>query len=246
MNSEFKIHTKKSYEEFLVYLKTYEDLKYKDFQSKLMPDYNINKILGIRLPILRKIAKQIHKESYVDFLNICGDYYFEEIMLKGFVIGLIKTNNYNVFLKLIQLHIPKICNWSLCDSFCSSLKESNKYKKELIEDIKKFVKSKNVWEIRVAIVLLLNYFLDEEYLATSLEIADSVENNYYYVSMARAWLVATAFSKNEQVTFRFFENCNFDDITFNRTIQKARESFRVSCDTKTKLLKLKRTLDKKI
>jgi len=110
--------------------------------------------------------------------------------------------------------------------------------------IKEYLKSENPWYVRLAIVLLLSYYLDDEYISISLRLTDKVKSDFYYVSMAQAWLVATAFAKNEKVTMAFFEDCTLDDITFNRAIQKSRESFRVSKECKEKLSKMKRTLDK--
>ncbi len=244
MNINLSNWSEHDYSDFVVYLKSIEDIKYKEFNSKLIPNTAKEKMIGIRMPVIKKIAKEISKGNYCSFLEVCKCNYYEEIMIRGLVIGLIKTSDYDEFCSLLKSHIKYIDNWALCDSFCNNLKETNKYKKQLIKDIPKFIKSSNPWEIRVAIVLLLSYYLDDEYISKALKLTDMADCDHYYVSMAKAWLVATAFAKNCQITMKFFKNCMFDDITYNRTIQKAKESYRIDDELKQKLAKMKRNIDK--
>ena len=119
-----------------------------------------------------------------------------------------------------------------------------KHREAFLPKITEYICSENPWYIRIALVLLLTYYLDDKYLKTALNLADSVKCEHYYVSMAQAWLVATAFSKNESVTFEFFCDCKLDNITYNRAIQKAKDSYRVSKSLKKQLSQMRRTLDK--
>lgn len=235
---------KENYISFIDSLKAEADLEYKEFHSRLVPDYDSERIIGIRLPVMRKICKEISKGDIYGYLNCCDTYYYEEVMMRGILVGLVKVKDYQEFLSLVESQIKYINNWALCDSFCSGLKKNLKYRDVFLKDIEKYLQDKNPWKIRVGLLLLLDYFLDEKYIEKSLKLCDSITNKHYYVSMAQAWLVATAFAKNEVVAMEYFKNCNLDDITVNRTIQKARDSFRVSKETKETLKNMKRTIDK--
>lgn len=238
------VWNKENYQSFIEKLKSDADLEYKNFHSRLVPDYDSERIIGIRLPVMRKICKEISKGDIDGYFKYCDTFYYEEVMIRGILIGLVKVKDYQEFSSLVESQIQYINNWALCDSFCSGLKKALKYREVFIEDIEKYLQNENPWKIRVGLVLLLNYFLDDKYIDKSLMLCDCVTNKHYYVSMAQAWLVATAFAKNEVVAMEYFKSCNLDDITVNRTIQKARDSFRVSKETKETLKNMKRTIDK--
>lgn len=238
------VWNKENYQSFIEKLKSDADLEYKNFQSRLVPDYDSERIIGIRLPVMRKICKEISSGDIDGYFKCCDTFYYEEVMIRGILIGLVKVKSYEQFLSLVESQVKYINNWALCDCFCSGLKKTLKYRDVFIEDIEKYLQDENPWKIRVGLVLLLNYFLDDKYIDKSLMLCDCVTNKHYYVSMAQAWLVATAFAKNEVVAMEYFKSCNLDDITVNRTIQKARDSFRVSKETKETLKNMKRTIDK--
>lgn len=238
------VWNKENYISFIDSLKAEADLEYKKFHSRLVPDYDSDRIIGVRLPVMRNICKDISKGDIDGYFKYCDTYYYEEVMIRGILIGLVKVKDYQEFASLVESQIKYINNWALCDSFCSGLKKSVKYKERLLEDIEKYLQDENPWKIRVGLVLLLDYYLDDDYIKKSLGLCDSVTDKHYYVSMAQAWLVATAFAKNEAVAMDYFKCCNLDDITVNRTIQKARDSLRVSKEAKETLKNMKRTIDK--
>ena len=136
--------------------------KYKEFSSKLIP--GIDNILGVRLLYLRKVAKNIAKEDWRTYLKNANDTYFEEVMLQGMVIGYVKDSNIEEILVYIKKFILKINNWSVCDSFSSGLKITNKNKEIVWEFLKKYLSSEKEYEVRFAVVMLLNYYIDEEYI----------------------------------------------------------------------------------
>ena len=204
--------------------------KYRKFSISLIPDHR--NFIGVRIPLIRKIAKEIAKENPVEFLRLAKDDSFEEIMLQGFVICEIK--DFNLVLKLCENHIPKIYNWSLCDSFVSSLKIFKYHKNEVFLFIKPYLKSENTYDVRFALVCLLSYFVDEEYLLRLFSVFDSITNDDYYVKMALAWAVSVCFVKYSEETITYLKTCHLSDDVFNMALKKIRESKRV--DEKTKLI----------
>lgn len=244
MNVTLEQWTKEDCAKLVNYLKSIQDIDYKNFQCKLMPDFSEDRVIGIRTPVLRKIGKNISKGNVKSFFDVIGSYYYEEILLRGIVSGLVKTKNYSELETLLDNYSPLVDNWATCDLFCSSFKEAKKYRSELLIKIREYLISQNPWYIRIGIVLLLTYYLDDKYIAESLKLIDNIHSDFYYVSMAQAWLVATAFAKTPDITMEYFMNCNLTDTTFNKAIQKSKESLRISKELKAKLSEMKRTLDK--
>lgn len=206
MNFVHNNWSKKEYSNLILYLKTLKDLNYKNFQSKLIPNIDEDKIIGVRTPILRRIAKEISKGNALGYLKVADSYYYEEIILQAIICGYIKINNSTELLDLLDFYSPKVDNWATCDLFCSSFKQVKNYRKEFLVKIEEYIKSHNPWCIRLSLVFLLSYYLDDEYIEKALNLSDCVNTDSYYVSMARAWLVATAFSKNQNITINFFKN----------------------------------------
>lgn len=214
------------------------DEKYKIFSSNLIPD--CNKMLGVRLPILRKFAKKIAKENNVkDILETMNCTYFEEVMLQGLIIGYYKCD-IHIIIELCKKFVPKIDNWSICDSFCNSLKIAKKYPNEMLNYISSYIASKNTYELRFLIVMLLNHFVEDKYLNYIFYVINTVEDSEYYVQMAIAWLLSVCYIKYPQTTLNYLKDCNINKFTYNKTIQKITESFRVSDHDKEILKKLKK------
>ncbi len=211
--------------------------KYKVFASSLIP--GINNLIGVRIPEIRKIAKKMVKNDEIEYLNNANDIYFEETMLKGFIIGNLKED-IEIVLKQVELFIPKISNWSICDSFCSELKIVRNYDKRVWEFLEKYYTSNKEYEIRFAVVLMLFHFIKKEYIDDILHVCDTIKNEEYYVKMAVAWCLSICYVKFPKQTHKYLLNNNLDDFTFNKAIQKIRESFRVDKITKEELNKLKR------
>ena len=216
------------------------DEKYLAFHQRLLND-DI-KIIGVRLPSLRAYAKKLSKESTLEFWirNIKDDYY-EEILLKGLLIGLYKNLTFKQLEKYIQYYVSKITNWALCDTFCSSLKITKKYKDEIWNLIQVYLKSNQEFEVRFALVMILNYYIDDEHIQDIFTMINHVKLDKYYTQMANAWLISYCFIKYYEQTLKFYQtNCKIDDWTYHKGIQKAMESYRLSAAQKEKLKSLRK------
>lgn len=217
----------------------YQDLKYKDFTSALMP--GSRPVIGVRLPILRKMAKEIAKGDWQNFVETAPEEYFEEVQLKGFVIAYAKAS-YEEILPFVENHIPKINDWSLCDSFCTSLKIVEKNREEFLKFLLPYAKEDDEFKQRVVAVILMDYYLTDDYIEQTLRILGGLKNEKYYCKMAVAWAVATAWAKQRDKTYAYMQDGNntLDDWTYNKAIQKMLESYRVSEEDKVMLRGMKR------
>lgn len=210
---------------------------YKEFSAGLIP--NINNVLGIRLPVLRKIAKAIHLSSYCEeFLKFNDVEFMEERMLQGMVIGLLDYTPENILL-YVKDFVPHIDNWSVCDSFCTSLKFVRKNKELVWNFIQPYLVSEKEFEIRFGLVMILGYFVEEKYLARIFEIFDRIDSDDYYAKMAAAWAVSVCFAKFPDETLEYLKHSNLSKWIFNKSIQKCIESYRVTGDMKNQLRKMK-------
>ena len=231
-------------EEIKKQLKQLSDSKYKEFHSNLCP--GTDNILGERVPVLRKYAKELAKKYPVEKLlkNIDNEYY-EEIMLQGMIIGLDKKANIKTILEYIEEFIPKIYNWAICDVFCAGLKIVNKYPKEIWSFISKYLESEKEFELRFAIVIILDYYINEEYIDKDLKVLNSIHSDKYYVQMAIAWAISICLIKfyDKTVSYLQDENCFLDKFTYNKSIQKAIESYRITNEQKVFLRSLKKNYD---
>ena len=210
-----------------------QDLKYKEFHSKLVPSIDDSKIIGVRIPQLRKIGKALADNDFA------WDYY-EEVMLHGFYIGYSKLP-YEDRLTLLNEFVPKIDNWAVCDCVCSTLKFVNKNKAEFLHYLKKYMDSDREYEIRFALVMLMDYYIDDEYSDFAVEYFKIINSDYYYVNMAAAWALSVAFVKYREKVLPLIENNALTKEIHNMTISKIRDSFRVDKETKAYLKTLRRT-----
>ncbi|MDU6264625.1 MAG: DNA alkylation repair protein [Anaerocolumna aminovalerica] len=215
------------------------DEKYRLFQMGLCPD--TDGIIGVRLPVLRKLAKEIAKGDWRTYLKNGNNQYFEEIMLTGMVIGCVKTDMEEI-LKYVGEFVPQIDNWAVCDSFCAGLKFTKLNKSRVWDFLQPYLFSKEEFQIRFGVVMLLDYYIEDDYIDRILNIFNEIDREDYYVKMAVAWAVSMCFVKYEVKTIHFLEENELDDFTYNKAIQKIIESLRVDQETKTKLKKMKRTM----
>lgn len=224
--------------DILTLLKNEADENYRLFSEKLTP--RAKNILGIRIPRLRKIAKDIVKNhDWRFFLNNAQNSYFEEDMLFGMVIGYANMP-LTERLSYLQKFIPQINNWAVCDCCCSTFKFAQLYPKEIWNFISTYINSPNEYENRFAIVMMLNFFINEEYISLVLQSFEKVKHNGYYAKMALAWAISVAMVKFEAQTLAFLKNCTLNDWVFNKSIQKICESYRISPELKSYLKRLKR------
>lgn len=216
------------------------DEKYKNFHSNLCP--GTENILGVRVPVLRNYAKQLSSKYSMDYLlKEIDEEYYEEIMLKGMLIGLNKKIECKELEKYIKEFVPKIDNWAICDVFCAGLKITKKYKKEMFELINEYLASKREFELRFAIVMILDYYIEKEYIEKDFNIFNQIKSDKYYVKMAVAWAISICLIKFYNETIEYLENNTFlDNWTYNKAIQKSIESYRITNEQKHELRKMKK------
>ena len=210
------------------------DGKYRDFSSKLMPTVDKEKVIGVRIPKLRKFSKAL--ENYEEFLIDLPHKYFEEDNLHAFLIE--REKNFEKCIELLDSFLPYVDNWATCDSMKPAVLK--KHPDKLLKHIKRWIKSKDVYAVRYGINLLMSFYLDENFDKKYLLMVSSVKSDEYYINMMRAWYFATALAKRYEETLPFIENNMLDVWTHNRTIQKSTESYRLSKEEKMYLKTLKR------
>lgn len=222
-------------------LLTLTDARYQAFSAGLIP--NVTNILGVRLPELRKLAKSIAKEDWRAYLDTATDDSFEEIMLQGMVIGYAssrKSADIAEILKYIAAFVPKIDNWSVCDSFCIGLKFTSRHRERVWAFLQPYLASGQEYEIRFAVVMILNYFTEAEDLQFVLPKLDGIRHEGYYVKMAVAWALSVCYVKHPETFMTYLAHHSLDEFTYNKTLQKIRESNRVSPETKAMIRSLRR------
>ena len=219
-----------------------KDEKYKEFNKKLCPDTNLE-MLGIRVPILRKFAQKILKSNEYnieEFLKNKDIKFFEEVQLKGFIIGYKKTEFENK-LKLIEEFISYIDSWAITDTFVPTLKIKKENLKDYWNFILKYINSEKEFEVRFSIVSMLDYFIIDQYVDKVIEILNNVSNEGYYVKMAVAWTLAEIGIKYNGKAMQFLKGKNnLDKFTYNKTLQKMIESYRIDKEQKDVLRMMKR------
>ncbi len=229
--------SEKEYSRLVKYLNKEAEDEYRQFSQGLIPD--CKNILGVRMPKLRELAKYISKGNWREYITFCKSGTFEEIVLKGAVIGLAEVN-FEEFLQLVKDYISLVDNWAICDYFCAGLKLVKKYKKELLPEIIGFLESENPWIKRVGLVLLKVAYVDEEYVSKILSLAEKTICEHYYVQMAHAWLVAECYTKFPQITHSYLEKCSLSSEILNKAVQKIRDSYRVNSEWKEKVVIFRR------
>lgn len=217
-----------------------QDLKYKKFHGALCP--NVDNIIGVQVPKLREIAKQLKQQNSKEYLELENLTFYEEKVIQGLLIGISKLSIEET-IKYLEKFIPKIDSWAVCDVVCSSLKITNKHPKEMWEFLNKYINSKQEFEIRFSVVMYLNYYLNDEYIDKVINNISKIKTDKYYVQMAVAWLLSVSYIKQKETTLEYLENNQLDDFTHNKAIQKIIESYRVSKEEKEFIKTLKRKVN---
>ncbi|MBP1592315.1 MAG: DNA alkylation repair protein [Oscillospiraceae bacterium] len=213
-----------------------QDIKYRDFQSKLIPSKTADDMIGVRTPELRKYAKDLLKREDIDeFLSSLPHKYFDENQLHAFIISGIK--DYGRCMEEVCSFLPYVDNWATCDQM--SPKVFKKHRPELLKQIKKWIKSKHTYTVRFAVGMLMEHFLDEDFDPKYPDMVSAIRSDEYYINMMTAWYFATALAKQYDAILTYIEEKKLDKWTHNKAIQKSVESFRITPEQKAYLKTLK-------
>ena len=227
----------KTYKLFLQYLMNKKDQEYKEFHSSLVLNSKYE-MIGIRVPIMRKIAKEIAKTNIEEFLKCAQENYYEEIMIQGLVISHIKDEK--LFNKYFKNYINKIDNWALCDTFCSAIKIVEKYNDKYFKEAVKMSLNKKEFISRIGLVMILDHFINENNLEIIFDTLNKIESDKFYINMAEAWLICEIYIKFSKQTKTFLQKNNLNKFTHNKAISKIHDSYRVSNEDKEYLNTLRK------
>lgn len=208
---------------------SFQDKEYGNFNAKLIPNVDSKKIIGVRTPIVRKIASEIYKnDDYADFINNVPHLYHEENNLHAFIIEKIK--DYDVLIYELERFLPYVDNWATCDSMKPKVlkKHPEKTKEKAVE----WINSCETYTVRYGIGVLMNYFLDENFTPDILKIVSEINSDEYYVKMMISWFFATALAKQYEQTLPYISEHKLSVWCNNKTIRKAVESYRIQPEQK--------------
>lgn len=217
-------------------LRSLAEEDYRRFSAKLLP--GVQGVLGVRLPALRRMAKELARGDWRSFLA-AEPVYFEERMLRGMVIGSVKADIEEV-LEHTTAFVPGIDNWSVCDSFCAGLKITRRYRARVWEFLQPYRAAEHEFAVRFYAVMLLTFYVDEEYIDRVLEALDGIRHEGYYAKMAVAWAVSVCFVKQRLPTEDYLRRSALDTFTYNTALRKITESMAVGAATKTIIRGMKR------
>ena len=215
------------------------DIPYRDFTAKLIPTIDKERIIGVRTPAMRSLAKELLKQQPKEamaFLEKLPHYYYEENNLHAFIIAQLKD-----FEKVIQYttqFLPYINNWATCDTFAPKI--FLKYPDETLVYIQQWLQSSHTYTVRFGIGLLLSNYLDKHFDPKFLQWVTAIQSDEYYINMMIAWYLATALAKQYDATLPYLQAQTLCVFIQNKAIQKARESRRISDEIKQYLLTLKK------
>lgn len=213
-----------------------QDLDYKSFHGKLIPNVDEKAIIGVRTPELRKYAKEFAKTDHAkEFIKILPHKYYEENNLHAFVLEQIK--DFDTCVEQVERFLPYVDNWATCDMMTPKVFQKNL--PQLLEKIRVWIKAEDTYTVRFAIEMLMKYFLDDAFDVIYPKMVAEVKSEEYYINMMIAWYFATALAKQYESILPFIENKMLEPWTHNKAIQKAIESRRVSEEQKSYLRKLK-------
>ena len=225
----------KSYEKYLDYLVSLEDKKYREFHRSIVGHTNL-KLIGIRVPKLRSIAREISKGNVDEFLKRIGNTYYEEVLIYGFVLA----NNEEEYIdRYLMDYIKKVDNWAICDSFVSSLKIINKKMGKYWMYFTSLIDLNSEFQTRTSIVVFMNYYLCDNYIDRVLNIVSNIRTDYYYINMSISWLLSVAIINYQDKVIDILKSKKLSKFVQNKTISKIQDSYRVTKEIKD-LVKLYR------
>lgn len=225
-----------AYEAFLKELEASADPHYKAFHEKLIPGKAMT--YGIRLPVMRKITKDILKNDPEGFLSLCKDSSYEETMIHGLVAASLSAPTARR-LQLMEAFLPKIDNWAVCDSVCNSFRPKKGEREAFWQFLQPLFLDEREFYARFALVMLLCHFVTEDKIQEDLMLLQQIKSSQYYVEMAAAWALAECYTKFPAPTLVLLQQKKFSPVVQNKGIQKIRESRRISPEEKAMLLQYK-------
>ena len=220
-------------------LEKHADEKYRNFSSGLLP--GVKSILGVRLPELRKMAGQMARTDWRENLRQLSDDTFEEIMLQGMMIGYVKCPT-EERLELIRGFVPKIDNWSVCDSFCSGLKFVRSEQESVFQFLKPYLESEKEFEQRFAAVILLNYYIDEAWISRTVKALEQIDAKTYYAKMAVAWAMAECYLHFPEEVMPVLRQNRLDPEIQQKTLQKIIESRTITPEIREDIRTMKKQM----
>lgn len=227
---------KDSYQIFLQNLLSKKDISFLQFNQKIIT--TSYEMIGVRTPILKKIAKNISKTNIPSFLDMLEVKYYEEALIEAFLISYIM--DISIFIPYFKKFLIHIDNWAVCDMGIASMKIFSKHQEELFPFVKTLLNDKREYILRAGIVILMNYYLEEKWLEEIFTLIDNIKIRKYYVQMAIAWLLSISYIKFKIPTQKYLKKDKLDSFTHNKAIQKIRESTRVTKEEKDFVLTLKK------
>lgn len=210
-----------------------QDVKYRDFQSGLIPNIPPETMIGVRTPELRQLAKEVGTDE--DFLAALPHRYFDENQLHAFIISAIRDKS--ECLRRAEEFLPYVDNWATCDQM--SLKCFKKSPEELLPRIRIWIKSPHTYTVRFGVGCLMEFFLDEHFSPEYIELVSEIRSDEYYVNMMIAWYFATALAKQYETAVGYIERRSLDPWVHRKAVQKAIESSRVTDEHKQYLRTLR-------
>ena len=217
-------------------LKSLQDIRYRNFQAGLIPTVDNDKVIGVRTPELRKLAKEMSKRDDADvFLNDLPHVYFDEDQLHAFMVSGIK--DFDECVSEVENILPYINNWATCDQMTP--KVFGRHKEELLPHVRKWIDSEETYTVRFGVKMLMSYFLGDDFDMEYADLVAGIKSEEYYVNMMRAWYFATALAYNYDEVVPLIENKELDRWTHNKAIQKSVESYRITAEQKEYLKTLK-------
>lgn len=216
-----------------------QDKNYQKFHSNLCP--GVSNIIGIPIPKIRLLVKQILKDNYQEYLKQVNNQYYEETMIEGLIIATSKMIIEDK-LSYLKKFVPKIDNWAICDTVCASFKWKEAQLPTVWDFILNYQHSEKEFELRFMIIMMMDYFLIGDYFEQVLSIIDSVHVDYYYTNMAIAWLLSVAFIKDKEKTVIYLKNNHLSEFTYQKSLQKIIESNRVTKEEKAMIREMKKNV----
>ena len=229
------VFDKNKYQELLSYLDSLKDLKYREFHKKIVV---YDDVIGVKIDKLKDIAKEISKNDYSGFIQNNNSNSYELVLIEGLIYGYLKIT-FNELKFYLDNYLKKIKTWAEVDSVVANLKILKKEQKLGFNYAKKLIHSKNTFIKRFGIVILLDYYLHDEYIDKVLDIVLKIKSDDYYVKMAISWLISIAYIKYKEKTLIYLVNIE-DDFIYNTALSKIIDSRRIDNNEKKFIRSLKR------